>query len=76
VTKNEGSKPVNRILPKSKRSAAIAWAAKKQEISYGKLMLELTDQQKSKIYKEYQKFLEEKEQIALSWITDKGTFDK
>ena len=73
MTKNEVSKPANKILLKSKRSAAIAWAAKKQEISYGKLMLELTDQQKSRIYRDYQKFLEEKEQIALSWTRDKGT---
>ncbi len=73
MTKNEVSKPANKILPKSKRSAAIAWAAKNQEISYGKLMLELTDQQKSRIYRDYQKFLEEKEQIALSWTRDKGT---
>ena len=70
MTNKEKSLPKEKGLPKQKRTEAIAWAAGKAGTSYGKLMLTLTDKQKQAIYKDYQKHLEEKERISLSWIME------
>ena len=52
-------------LPKTLRVSAIAWAAKKENTSYGKLILVLNDKQKRTIYHEYHKYLIAKEQASL-----------
>ena len=70
MTNKEKPVPQENVLPKQKRSEAIAWAAGKAGTSYGKMMLTLTDKQKQAIYKEYQMHLEEKERRALSWIRE------
>ena len=56
-------KPGN--LPKSKWISAIAWAAKKENTSYGKLILQLNEQQKQAIYEDYHKYLIAKEEEAV-----------
>jgi len=67
---NEKSKPKEKGLTNQQRVEAIAWAAENAGTSYGKIMLALTDKQKQAIYKDYQKHLEEKERISLSWIME------
>ena len=52
-------------LPKALRVSAIAWAAKRENTSYGKLILALDDKQKQAIYREYHKYLIAKEQASL-----------
>lgn len=76
MTNKEKPVPQENVLPKQKRSEAIAWAAGNAGTSYGKMMLTLTDKQKQAIYKEYQKHLEEKERMALSRIMEEETNTK
>ena len=48
------------MLAKNKRLAALAWAAAQADLSYGRLTVNLTHQDKAKIYKQYQSYLEKK----------------
>ena len=64
MEKNELKKKPGK-LPKAKRISAIAWAAKNENTSYGKLILRLNEQQKQAIYKDYHKYLIAKEEEAL-----------
>lgn len=50
MTNKEKPVPQENVLPKQKRSEAIAWAAGNAGTSYGKMMLTLTDKQKQAIY--------------------------
>ena len=59
-----GTKSIGK-LPRALRVSAIAWAAKKENTSYGKLILVLNDKQKQAIYHEYHKYLIAKEQASL-----------
>lgn len=67
---NEKSNLKEKGLTNQQRVEAIAWAAENAGTSYGKIMLTLTEKQKQAIYKDYQKHLEEKERISLSWIRE------
>lgn len=63
---------VRKGLTKDKHTAAIAWAANQAGISYGKMMLTLTEKQKQKIYADYQAELNRKEKEMRSWIKEEG----
>ena len=47
-------------LPPKKRLDAIEWAANQQGMSYGKFVITLTEQDKRRIYDEYEAILEER----------------
>ena len=48
------------MLSKDKRLTALAWAAAKAGKSYGRFTVNMTHQDKAKIYKQYQTYLEKK----------------
>ena len=48
-------------LPPKKRLDAIEWAANQREMSYGKFIIALSEQDKRRIYNEYEAILEERE---------------
>jgi hypothetical protein len=42
---------------------ALVWAAKQQGISYGQMMLTLTESEKREIYRQYARYLKKKPQL-------------
>jgi len=49
------------MLSKDKRLSALAWAAAQAGQSYGRFTVNMTHQDKVKIYKQYQTYLEKRE---------------
>ena len=49
------------MLSKDKRLTALAWAAARAEQSYGRFTVNMTHQDKVKIYKQYQAYLDKRE---------------
>lgn len=49
------------MLSKDKRLTALAWAAAQADQSYGRFTVNMTHQDKVKIYKQYQMYLEKRE---------------
>ena len=60
------------MLAKDKRLAALAWAAAQADLSYGRFTVNLTHQDKVKIYKQYQTHLEKRaaEEAMKPCLTD------
>ena len=48
------------MLSKDKRLTALAWAAAEANLSYGRFTVNMTHQDKVKIYRQYQTYLEKK----------------
>ncbi len=59
-------KNTHEVLPKSKHLDALTWAANRADMSYGRFVQTLSAVDRTRIYRQYQKHLDEKEKQQLT----------
>ena len=56
------------MLNGMQKTAALAWAAKREKVTYGNLAASLTEEKKRQIYSEYEAEIEEKKEKERQWL--------